>query len=79
MIRVRDATKNESDWIDYDTKAQQALNDYFNTEAKNFNTLYTAVFTIYTGLLVFFGLMNGQVLKLVSWPGVLVFLFPVLA
>jgi hypothetical protein len=79
MIRVRNATKNEADWIDYADKAQQGLNDYFITEAKNFNTLYTAVFTIYTGLLMFSGLMNGQVLKMIAWPGVLVFLLPVLA
>jgi hypothetical protein len=79
MIRLRDATKNEADWIEYDAKAQQDLNDYFITEAKNFNTLYTAVFTIYAGLLLFFGLMNGQVLKLIAWPGVLVFLLPVLS
>ena len=76
MVRVRDATKNESDWIEYADKAQQALNDYFITEAKNFNTLYTTVFGIYTGLLLFFGLMSGQVLKLLAFPAVIVFLLP---
>jgi hypothetical protein len=77
MIRVRDATQNEADLLN--AEDQKTLQEYFITEAKDFNKLYTTVFTIYTGLLVFFGLMSGEVLNLIAWPRVLVFLLPVLA
>jgi hypothetical protein len=76
--RVRDATKEEADLVAADSKAQQDLGSHFITQAEKFQTIFTAVYGIYTGLLLFFGLMNGQILKMTVWPWGLVFLLPIL-
>jgi hypothetical protein len=77
MVRVRDATKDEEDWIAYDLQSQKDLGDYFVKQAEKYNDIFTAVYGIYTGLLLLFGLMNGQILKMLAFPVVLCFLLPI--
>ena len=59
---------------------QQQLGQYFLEKADGYSTLWTTVFTIYTGLLVLFGFMvSAGSLNEVEWPKSIVFLFPILA
>jgi len=77
MVRVRDATKDEEDWIQHDIAKQKELGAYYVSQAEKYQSIWTAVYGIYTGLLLLFGLMNGQVLKIITWPEVLWFLLPI--
>lgn len=79
MVKIRDGTQDEYDWVKYENDGQKTLGDYFVTQAQKYNDIFTAVFAIYTGLLLLFGLMNGQILKLIPWPWILTFLLPIIA
>jgi hypothetical protein len=77
--RVRDATKEEADLVAADSKAQQELGSHLIQQAEKYQTLFTAVYGIYTGLLLLFGLMNGEILKMVVWPAVFWYLLPIVS
>jgi hypothetical protein len=79
MVNVRDATPEEEEWIKYEITSQKELGAYYVTQAEKYNDIYTAVYAIYTGLLLLFGLMNGQILKIIQWPTILIFLLPIIA
>lgn len=71
---------DDLDWLTYHREEQQQLGQYFLEKADGYSTLWTTVFTIYTGLLVLFGFMvSAGSLNEVEWPKSIVFLFPILA
>ena len=78
MVRVRDATQDETDWVKHDHDAQKELGQHFIDKAGEYQTIWTAVYGIYTTLLIAFGLMNGTVLTMLILPGGLIFLLPIL-
>jgi hypothetical protein len=78
-LTARDATKDETDWLDYEEGVQKKLGDYFLTAADKYNDIFIAVNTIYVGLLTLFGLISNNTLKILQFPVVIVFLLPVLA
>jgi hypothetical protein len=77
MVKIRDATTDEEEWIKYELTSQKELGAYYVTQAEKYNDIFTAVYAIYTGLLLLFGLMNGQILKIIQWPTVICFLLPI--
>lgn len=79
VVRIRDPTKAEEDWIQYELDTQKTIGAYYIEQAQKYNDIFTAVYAIYTGLLLLFGLMNGQILKIITWPWVLSFFLPIIA
>lgn len=67
------------DWLTYDAAEQQGLRAYFFERADGYSTLWSTVFTIYSGLLVLFGFMEagGNSLIQLEWYQKGLFLLPI--
>jgi len=79
MVIVRDATKDEEDWIAHDIKKQTGLGEYYVTQAEKYQSVWSAVFGIYTAILLLFGLVNANVLKSIQLPWVIFYFLPIIA
>lgn len=70
---------DDKNWLEYERDQQQKLGAYFCGRADRYNDIWTALFGIYTGLLLLFGLMaSGSSITLLKWPSGLLFLGPII-
>jgi|GEM_PF-1335000 hypothetical protein len=79
---VRELTEGDDlDWLTHHREQQQGLSAHFIQKAEGYQNLWTAVFTIYTGVLVLFGFMEagGSTLTQLEWYLKALFLLPILA
>ncbi len=75
---IRDATPEDLDWLKFHNEQAKKTGDYFIASAEKYSDIFTAINVIYVGLLTFIGLASGGVLKSLSFPLSIVFLFPVI-
>lgn len=75
---VRDATSEDLEWLKFHNEQARKIGDIFIASAEKYSDIFTAINVIYVGLLTFIGLASGGVLKNLSFPLSIVFLFPVI-
>jgi hypothetical protein len=73
---VRDATPEDLEWLKFHDEQIRKIGDYFIASADKYSDIFTAINAIYIGLLTFFGLASGGVLKILEFPLSIVFLAP---
>ncbi len=80
--RSENRVKTHETWISETNDYIRDMADAYNTEADKFGTLFTAIFGVYTTILVFFGLSNSNtsstLISLDPWVRVAMFL-PIVA
>ena len=72
----RDQLQDEKEWISWEDKTQKTLSDTFLTATDKSETIFTALNGVYIALLTFFGLYNNNILKILDFPAVILFLIP---
>lgn len=73
---VSDVTPEDLEWLKFNDEQIRKIGEYFIASADKYSDIFTAINAIYIGLLTFFGLASGGVLKIIEFPLSIVFMAP---